>query len=150
MSSSPSIRTAVKCVERADAFQMSAGKLHAAGDEWFAVCYFYAAYHLVRAAFIADPVFDSIKALAEIDGRLVMEDRFIERHQGRVDGRTRTLGVNDVVRMLYPAITVEYRRLHAASIAVRYSEGLRTIAPATVLADYAVVRGAYDAGKLRA
>jgi len=146
MSSSPSIRTAIKCVERADAFQISAGNLYTADDEWFAVCYFYAAYHLVRAAFIADPVFDSIQELAAKDGRLVMEDRFIERHQGRVDGRTRTLGVNDVVRLLYPDIAVEYRRLHAASVAVRYSEGLRTISPDTVLDDFNAVRAAYDGG----
>lgn len=148
MSASPSLRTAAKCEARAGSFQETAASLHAANDEWAAVCYFYAAYHLVKAAFINDPAFDSLKTLAAIDGRLTMDDRFIERHQGRIQGRTRTLGVNDVVQMLYPSIVVPYRRLHVASIAVRYGEGLRTITSASVVDDFTAVLRAYQAGEL--
>lgn len=150
MSSSPSLRTAEKCLERASSFQESAAVLDGLDDEWMAVCYFYAAYHLVKAAFIADPVFDSAMRLAGIDGRLAMEDRFVERHQGRMSDRTRTMGVNDIVRLLYPSIANPYRRLHAASVAVRYSEGLATITRESVRSDFAQVLAAHDAGDLMA
>ena len=148
MSASPSLRTAAKCEARAESFQETAVRLESLEDEWAAVCYFYAAYHLVKAAFIRDPVFDSLKALASIDGRLTMEDRFIERHQGRMSGRTRTLGVNDLVTMLYPKVSVAYRRMHMASINVRYGEGLRTIKLDSVLSDFATVRRAHESGAL--
>lgn len=137
-------------MERADAISQTAQRLLAESDEWHAVCHFYAAYRLVRAAFIEDPIFDSMKDLALIDARLALEDRYVERQVGRMDGRIRTLGVNDVVRLLYPKIAIEYRRLHAASVAVRYSEGLRVIANESVIADFATVVTAYTSGELKA
>jgi hypothetical protein len=148
MSSAPANPTAQACLKRAIAAQVTGKMLREAGDEWFAVCYFYAAYHTVKAAFIEDPVFDDVARLAAKSPHLIMEDRFAESHHGRVNFGTRRLGVNDIVAKLYPDIAVEYVRLHMASMAVRYQQGLGAISVQSVMDDYETVISAYQAGAL--
>lgn len=98
--------------------------LEGAGDEWAAVCWFYSAYHYVRSALIADPIFDDLTRLQSVHQHLVPDDRHVTRHKGRRGGAPE-LGVNEVVLKLYPAIAGPYDKLHQASIDVRYERGLR-------------------------
>jgi hypothetical protein len=99
--------------------------LHDAGDEWAAVCYFYAAYHLVKAAMLVDPIFQDPAKCAAKHADLNMEDRFTDRHQVRRSGGSgRGWGVNDLVLLLYRSIAGDYDRLHQASVSVRYRQGL--------------------------
>ena len=146
----PSLRTTRECLERAETARTSAGVLIAANDDWFVSPLFYSAYHLVRAALIDDPIFDSPELLRARDARLTPECRFLTRHQGRLDAEGRSLGINDVVGILYPAIAVEYARLHMASRAIRYGDGLGVITAQSVHDDYAVIRDAWDSGLLSA
>jgi len=149
MSDGAAIKTAKGCLERAVSIKTTAERLWNAGDEWFAVCYFYAAYHTVKAAFIEDPVFDNLGELQNVNKFLILNDRFATRHHGYVSGGSRVMGVNDIVKELYPQVAVEYVRLHMASIAVRYGTGLGVIAPDSVIRDYETVIGAYTRGELR-
>ncbi|ODA89812.1 hypothetical protein ATY41_03975 [Leifsonia xyli subsp. xyli] len=119
-------------------------------DEWFAVCYFYSAYHTVKAAFIEDPVFDDMSRLSGIDQFLIMEDRYATSHHGRVSGGRRRMGVNDVVTRIYPEIATEYVRLHMASVAVHYSHGLGVISTESVKGDFARVVECYLSGAMHA
>lgn len=147
-----SLATAHDCLKRAVSIKNSAKGLLAANNEWHAVCYFYAAYHTVKAAFIEDAVFDSPKDLVAISPSLIMGDRFATSHKGYVGPkeRGRKLGVNDIVRLIYPDIAADYVLLHVASIDVRYGAGLTTIASPTVVASYDAVVAAYSSGKLKA
>lgn len=95
-----------------------------AGDEWSAVCYFYSAYHYVRATLVADPVFDELTRLKTFNPNLMSDDRHTETHHGtRKPGHR--FGVNELVKLLYPSIYNRYEYLHQASIQVRYNMGLR-------------------------
>lgn len=125
--------------------------LAAAGeDDWAAVCYFYAAYHLVRAALVGDPVFDNPNDLARIDVELTPEDRYTQRHKGRKKtSNGREWGVNELVLLLYRPYAGIYDRLHQASIDVRYGRGFKTTA-ADARALYDQILAASDMGKLRA
>lgn len=108
----------------------------AVGNEWAAVCYFYSAYHLVRAALVADPIFDSMARLKAKSSHLMPSDRYTDSHHGsRAPGMN--FGVNELVNLLYPQILQSYEFLHQASIAVRYDTGLRF--------DLTNVRGRLDA-----
>lgn len=149
MTAVQALRTSEDCLGRAVAIKESAKKLLGLGDEWFAVCYFYSAYHTVKSAFIEDPVFDDINDLARVDRFLIMEDRFATSHHGRVSNGIRRLGVNDIVARLYPTVAAEYVRLHMASLAVRYGRGLGVISAESVKADYSQVVGYYTDGKMR-
>ncbi|WP_314148440.1 hypothetical protein [uncultured Leifsonia sp.] len=146
MSAVPALRTAEDCLRRAVSMKESALGLAERDDEWFAVCYFYSAYHTVKAAFIEDPIFDDIQSLSAVDRFLIMDDRYATSHHGRVSAHHRRHGVNDIVSLLYPGISVEYVRLHMASIAVRYSSGLGVIRSESVKADYAHVVDQYASG----
>lgn len=129
--------------------EATAAHLLAGGDEWFAVCYFYASYHLVKAAMMVDPIFGNPTDLSTVDVNLTPASRWTTHHQGRVQkGGPRDFGINDIVVKLYNDISIEYRRLHMASVNVRYSSGLGVIAPTTVQADWQAVRSAYDAGTI--
>lgn len=98
-----------------------------AGDEWGAVCCFYAAYHHVKAALLEDPIFDDPTRMHDRHLDLVADDRFTDRHKGRRNtGRGREWGINELVGLLYPQIRREYEQLHQASIDVRYGSGLRS------------------------
>lgn len=109
------------------AYHRGAGKaLHEAADHgWAAVCYFYSAYHLARAALISDPIFDDWDALRAVDPGLIPEDRYATKHQMR-RGSEKDHGVNDLVALLYPPIRTPYVELHGASTAVRYKMGTST------------------------
>lgn len=90
-------------------------------NEWAAVCYFYSAYHLVKAALVSDSLFDDMASLKAIDPNLVPEDRLASKHQVRRRGTG--FGVNDLVRLVYPSINSAYLELHGQSIGVRYERG---------------------------
>lgn len=92
------------------------------GDEWAAVCLFYAAYHDVKAALIDDPIFDSHDACQTRSAQLFPDDRHASAHKARRGGHS--LGVNDVVSILYKRASGTYERLHQMSIDVRYGGGL--------------------------
>lgn len=137
------------CLERAVSIKETARSLRSADDEWFAVCYFYAAYHTVKAALLEDPLFEDPAALSTRSRHLTPDDRYATHHQARLGKGPRKLGVNDIVRVLYPNIAVEYVRLHMASIDVRCNSGLTTIAGSSVEADYEALIAAYVGGHLR-
>jgi hypothetical protein len=143
-------RTVESCLTRAVAIKTTAKDLLSRDDEWFAVCYFYAAFHTVKAAFIEDPVFDDPTRLRTFSEHLIPDDRFVGHHQGRLGAGPRKLGVNDIVALLYPSVIVEYRRLHAGSIAVRYGHGLAPISTQSIIDDYDAVTAAYQARLLTA
>lgn len=144
------LRTAKDCLERAVALKDAAERVEAIDHELAAVSYFYSAYHTVKAAFIEDPIFTDLSRLQAKDSRLIMDDRFVTHHRARLGSGERKLGVNDIVRILYPSIASRYQRLHMASIAVRYEAGLKVYDFAAVKDDYAAVRDAYVNGELRA
>ena len=94
-------------------------------EEWATVLYFYSAYHLIKAALLADPVFDDPKACMAKHLALSMQDRWTEAHKGRVvKGRRERWGVNDLVALLYKPLSAPYEVLHQASLEVRYGPGL--------------------------
>lgn len=142
------LSTSVLCEEKSSDVLVTGHKLRELDDSWFAVCYFYAAYHLMRAAFIDDPVFSSLPAMARVNGKLTFEDRWVTRHKGRVVQGSRTLGINDIVRMLYPDVAAVYLRLHTASLGVRYYSGLSPITAESVISDFKVISKAYASGEL--
>ena len=112
-----------KHVERARSHREVGEALHAAtGNEWAAVCYFYAAYHVVKAALLTDSIFDDLTALRSVSPDLLTTDRDASAHQMR-RGSSSDFGVNDLVRLLYPDISSAYLELHGQSIAVRYMHG---------------------------
>jgi hypothetical protein len=147
-----SLQSVEDCLKRAVAIKDSAKALLATGDEWHAVCYFYAAYHTVKAALIEDDVFDDARRLVSISPNLAISDRFAKSHQGYLgqSGRGRKLGVNDIVKLIYPQIAIEYVRLHMASVDVRYGHGLKIITSNFAVEDYTHIIEAYQAGALRA
>lgn len=119
------LRTTEECLRRADRHARVADALADAGDEWAAVCYFYSAYHLARAALMVNPVFSDVDALQALHRNLIPDDRTVSRHKGRRrPGQPPELGVNDVLRYVYPAVSADYENLHAASNDVRYHLGL--------------------------
>lgn len=148
MSGVPVVRDIETHKERAGTHRLTGDDLHALGNEWFAVCYFYSAYHLVKAAMNADPIFDSVTALAKIHASLTMESRYAEHHSGGFGQNGRSLGVNEIVFKLYPKIRVAYNRLHVASCHVRYSRGLGIISVQSVVDDYKIVAKAFAAGEI--
>lgn len=99
--------------------------------------YFYSAYHLVKAALLADPIFDDPSRLALVRGVPAMADRHVDRHHGHFQydqgQRTKIWGVNDLVAELYRPIFPLYSQLHEASCDIRYGTGLRV--PLQKLAD---------------
>jgi hypothetical protein len=137
------LRTAQLCLERAVAMKEAAERLADADEEWAAVCYFYSAYHTMKAAFIEDPVFDDPTRLSTFSTSLIPDDRYVTHHRGRMGSGPRKLGVNDIVQALYPKIAPHYIRLHMASIAVRYENGLAPLKLDSVRADFLTVMDAY-------
>jgi hypothetical protein len=111
---------------RAQRHMKVANALAEAGDEWAGVCFFYAAYHRVRAALIEDHTFDDLSSCQAVHADLRPEDKHISRHNGRKNtANGREWGVNDLVRILYPGASGTYERLHQISIDVRYGAGMR-------------------------
>lgn len=103
----------------------------AADEEWAAVCYFYSAYHLARHALVTDPVFGDVSRLEAINVDLLPGSRNVTRHHGRHrPGGPREWGINELIQVLYPRVAPRYERLHQASIAVRYKQGIANFSAA--------------------
>lgn len=100
----------------------AASLLRAAQDEWAAVCYFYAVFHTVRAALLADSRLDSDASARSLHSRLSASSRHVDFHEGHP---SRGPGLNQVVRYVYPAIAAKYVLLHVKSVEVRYEDGLQ-------------------------
>lgn len=111
---------------RAQRHRVVGNALADAGDEWAAVPYFYAAYHIMKGAMLRDPIWEQINALQTIHRDLMTDDRFTDRHKGRKrpTGAPREWGVNELVLLLYRPAVGAYERLHQASNLVRYGVGL--------------------------
>lgn len=121
----------------------------AAENEWAAVCYFYAAYHLVKTAMLLDPIWSNAPARVALHLELTPDDRFCTRHHGSGrSGDGRMWGINELVLLMYPQIVKPYERLHQASIQVRYGAGLPKGALPSLLADLEAIKAASDAGTL--
>jgi len=148
MSSVPVARDVQTHLTRSVAHMETGDRLRQLGDEWFAVCYFYSAYHMVKAAMRVDPIFDDIARCAAVHPALSVDSRYAEHHSGGLGQNGRSLGVNEIVFKLYEKIRVPYTRLHSASVAVRYAGGLGDISPVTVKDDFDAVRTAYLAGDI--
>lgn len=147
MSSVPTARDLPSLLARSSSHQDAGDRLKALDDEWFAVCYFYSAYHMVKAAMLEDPIFDDIARCAAVHRNLSVDSRFTTHHSGGLAANGRSLGMNEIVMKLYKPIRVPYTRLHAASVAVRYGkDGLGEISPISVNDDYVAVCRAYGAG----
>ncbi|WP_369044703.1 hypothetical protein [Sinomonas sp. P10A9] len=140
-----------KMVERAEVHGGLGDTLFEVRHEWAAVALFYAAYHLVKASFVSDPIFDDRMRLQAIDHRLRPEDRFVTKHSyGGIGPRATRLGVDEIVTFLYPAINHDYTYLHVASCDVRYRGGLRAISLDSLHASHEAVKSAFQSGELLA
>lgn len=124
-------------LSRAAEHERVADALADAGHEWSAVCYFYAAYHLVKAAMLEDAIFDDPTQCQALHPDLLPDDRYVSRHKGRRrTSEGREWGLNELVLVLYRPAAGKYERLHSVSNDVRYHDGL-----AGTVAD---VRGVYE------
>lgn len=116
--------TAAEHVERSRYHKQVGDALHSSGpDSWGAVCYFYSAFHLVRAALSEDPIFSELPQLKKAHADLIPDDRNVTAHQTRKNS-DRRFGVNDLVRILHIDVYPQYYRLHGASVGVRYERGI--------------------------
>lgn len=132
---------------RADRHFVVGDALFNAGDEWSAVCFFYSAYHHVKAALLQDPRFDDPTELHKLHIDLVADDRLVTRHKGRKNaGHGREWGLNELVMLLYPSIVTSYEALHQSSIQVRYYSGLLGGDLDSVRDDVEVARSAAQSG----
>ncbi|WP_426624334.1 hypothetical protein ACPPVW_17495 [Leifsonia sp. McL0607] len=144
-----SVRTPKACRERAVAFKKDAEELRAISSQWYAVSYFYAAFHTVRASLMEDPVFSDLSRLKSYNEAWIPDDRFNEHHQARRGSHGQNPpGVSDMVKMLYPQIAVEYVQLHSASVAVRYGFGLAAYDADALATAFDTIAKAAAAGRL--
>ena len=145
------LQTPDACRQRAAVMASDADQLCALPSQWYAVSYFYAAYHTVRAALIQDSVFSDLNRLKAHNIQWTPDDRRATHHQAR-KGRTQANapGVNDLVKTLYPEIAIEYIQLHSASVAVRYGLGLGGYDAKALATAYTTIAEAAEAGTLTA
>ncbi|MGO4600381.1 hypothetical protein [Terrabacter sp. 2YAF2] len=116
--------------ERAERHAKIGHALADSGDEWAAVCFFYSAYHRVKAALLDDVVFDDPNTCYAKHVDLLPQDRYTSRHKGRKHtSGGREWGINDLVLLLYRGAAGTYDKLHQMSIDVRYQSGLRASIP---------------------
>ncbi|HEY4212097.1 MAG TPA: hypothetical protein VGM84_11490 [Steroidobacteraceae bacterium] len=142
-----SVRTPKECLERAVVFKSDAEQLKSINSQWYAVAYFYAAFHAIRSALMLDPVFQDIVRLHGFDASWVPSDRFNSHHQARRNsGAIGAPGVLDMVKELYPAIAIEYAQLHSASVSVRYGLGLGGYDQAALTRSYEKIAAAVMVG----
>lgn len=141
--------TVAEHLQRADRHQHIGNALMDAGDEWAVVMFFYSAYHVMKAAFLGDPIFDDPTRLSRVSPSLSIQDRYVDRHTGRRKPE-REWGVNDLVGPLYGREAMaQYELLHAASIDVRYYHGLTSpLEKAREACEW--IRAAYDEGRIGA
>jgi hypothetical protein len=139
-------------VVRADDHEKLAKVLHETSVEWAAVAYFYSAYHLVKAALLADPIFADPGRLVAAHVQLTMADQATNRHHGYMQfgtggSRTKIWGLNDLVGVLYRQVWPFYLQMHEASVDVRYGTGLRV--PLDRIGEaQGLVKAEYTAGTL--
>lgn len=145
MASSPRL-TPEDHLSRATEHERIADTIASTDLDWAAVPYFYAGFHLVRHSLLVDPIFDDPTRCSRLNPALTPDDCHVTRHHGRVKP-ARIWGVNELVSLLYPAITVDYELLHLASIDVRYGVGFAGDL-ADVRAALGRVREAHSAGGL--
>ncbi len=121
------------------------------GDEWAAVPLFYSAYHVVKAALLTDPIWDTPSDLHRLHVDLIPGDRFTDRHKGRrrSGGGEKEWGINELVLLLYRPFAGRYDLLHQNSITVRYGKGLPEDADlGTLLTWCDEIREGYADGRL--
>lgn len=147
MSPAADIRDITTSVSRAKDHAKLATVMFDTGQEWAAVCGFYSAYHLIRAAFLADPVFDDAHRLSKINPKIHAEDKFVTKHSKGGLSST-SYGINEIVSTLYLDIRARYQRLHIASNTVRYGRGLKAIQLPSIQADLAEITRAFEAGEI--
>lgn len=123
------------------------------GDEWAAVCYFYASLHRVRAALLSDPIFSDQSRLTAKHYRLFPADAHVNKHMGYTKpqrgGPSRKFwGLNELVSLLYPVISAQYEGLYNSSLEVRYQQGLSTVSLAGVAGYANFVRVEFEEHRL--
>lgn len=140
--------TSAAHAERADEHLAAGHQLMTIGSDWAQVAFFYSAYHFARAALLSDPIFEDPGRCAAADSDLQLADGQTQRHQARRrKGQPKEWGVNDLVRLLYRDINVQYQSLHAASLDVRYYVGAKM--PTSKVAEAAdAIADAYAAGRM--
>lgn len=112
-------------LRRARSHIAAADTLRSVGDEWATVCYFYAVFHVVRAALLVDVRLNSDASARAVNSQLSASSRHVDFHEGH---KSRGPGLNQVVRMLFPAVAAQYVLLHVKSVEIRYRDGLQGIA----------------------
>lgn len=125
-----------------------------AGDDWAAVCYFYASLHRLKAALLKDPIFHDPIAMAAKNSALRPDDRFCDKHRGRSERQAdgtylKSHGLIDLAGILYPTVDLAYSTLFTASLDVRYKRGLTGGLALPIVRVYAEqIQSAYTAGAL--
>lgn len=139
------------CVSWSSSASETARKLRSINDEWSVVCVFYAAYHLMKAALLSDPIFNSNIELAKISPNLTLADQHVTKHRARKgDAGASGLGLNEIVSYLYPDLASRYERLHMASVEVRYNGGLQNYDQQSLLDGFILIKTEFDAGRIKA
>ncbi|WP_313812973.1 hypothetical protein [Glutamicibacter sp.] len=117
-------------------------------DQWAAVAAFYTSYHYLRAALIADPVFQDQKALSLIHPALKVGDQFEKKHS--FGGLSKAqLGLIEMCIVVYPHVSRYYTLGHQASCGVRYDGGFPRHVSLEKSMEYAeIFRQEYLAGNL--
>jgi len=150
MTSEPSIEQLEVRLDRVTQHLDAGDELFQRGNEWSTVAYFYAAYHQMKVAMLEDPVFDDPDTLTSIHMALRQTDRDAAHHQGSPNKPGgRSMGVTDIAIWVYRPYAANYRRLHSASVDVRYHCGVSQISAETAKQDAYRILQAYKDGKLR-
>lgn len=136
-----------ECISRSREHAKLATVMFDTQQEWAAVCAFYAAYHLMRASLLVDPVFSDAHRLSRINPKILPEDRGVSKHSTGSLSKP-AYGLNEIVTVLYPDVRSRYYRLHMGSIAVRYGSGLGVIRPENLQEDLAEITRAFEAGEV--
>lgn len=147
MSQVADIKDVPTCILRAKEHAKLADVLFETKQEWAAVCGFYSAYHLMRAALLSDPIFDDAHRLSEKSDKIRPEDRFVSKHSKGGLSST-SYGLNEIVSVLYVEFRARYYRLHIASNAVRYGRGLEALRLPELKKDLEQITQAFEVGKL--
>lgn len=152
MTNAPSSPDSHDHKQHADAHLTSAKNiLIAQEDGWTVTAAFYSAFHVMRAATLADPIWEKgPSALTRVNPHLTLDCRNSSHHQGNPKAG-RAPGVRELVRWLYRKHSPKYVLLHAASITVRYGTGTSTLlSPANDYIDKAQeLLDALKAGQLK-
>lgn len=140
---------------RAVAHHQTADSLLARGEEWAAVCYFYASLHRIRAALLDDPIFRDPSQLAAKHAALRPADAHCTKHMGYTrrlsnGGSRKIWGLNELASLFYPVIAPGYELLYNSSLEVRYQHGLATLSLQGAGKHADLIRDDFLSGNLRA